>query len=591
MKTFKIIVETPELDELREIVSKRLITRNLVLSDNPEFTITISLDKTIKSDTFRITGKPHSIKITADTLINAYGGCGRFLHLCTYDSDGIISTNQRGTTSYDCLYREVYAASHFHTFYYTAPLDEVYTYIEDLALMGINTLNHPIPGINLNINRRDEMDAAFERCASVCRKAKSLGMMLTNGVATSCTFLDIPESLKAVPIPDPIPCRGNSGHKVCPSKPEGQKLLDETNRFVFEEWKKRGITFDIVNTFPYDEGGCGCSECHPWGAKGYIKACKRGAEIAREYNPDCKLRVSTWLFDKPVEGEWDSLCESLETEKWADIIEADSHDKFPRYPIDVKVPGNLPVTAFPEISMWGLWPWGGYGASFFPKRYTDIWRSTEGILSGGRMYSEGIFEDLNKYIVAGLYRDFNNNPDVAVGEYAAYEFGCTTCSDFVEMVDCIEKNTILNSDNPFEKVFMTAEKNKADIKLAERAWELAQKIDSELPDWGRKSWRWRLMFIRAYLDICRYNNKKLHENPQALELMNEVADIYHCMKDYKIDSDPYHLKLRPPIPVRDDSFDAGKYRNIGSILGAASIGLIVSSDKTYTDINLSGNQA
>lgn len=591
MKTFHITVNESSYEELVQVVSKRLSDRGMSYREEADLRVTVTVDPSFKEDSFRITGKTHNIEIVADSLINAYAGCGRLLYTGSFTEDGFMPSDIRGSVSYDCEIRCVYTATHFHTFYFNAPLESVYTYLEDLALMGINGIAHPVPDINLNINRREELEAAFDRCAAVCKKAMSLGMKIHFGGTTSCTFLDIPEHLKAVPIPDPIPCRGNSGHKVCPSKPDGQKILDEQNRFVMNQWKMRGINVDYVGFFPYDEGGCGCEMCHPWGARGYIKACKRAKEVIREIYPDCKFIVGTWLFDRPEEGEWEALSKSLDEEKWADVIMADSHDAFPRYPLDVKVPGNLPLIAFPEISMWGLWPWGGYGASFFPKRYTGIWRSTEGKLHGGRMYSEGIYEDLNKYIVAGLYRDYNNDPDRAVAEYARYHFGCRDTEKFVEMVDCIEKNMVLNADNSGGKVFMTPEMNKSDPALAERARELALELDAQLPTWGRKSWRWRTMYIRTVLDLHRYRNEKLHENEEAVAAMQELAEIYCCIKDYKIADDPYHLKLRPPFPVYDENFDPADYQNIGSILNAAAIGLIVNEKNVDIRVTSGGNQA
>lgn len=590
MRTYRITVSDHLLEELVRVVSKRLSDREMSFAEDAEFELNVKIDPDFRKDSFKITGKPNKIEITADSLINAYAGCGRFLYTSRFDEDGIVPSNMRGTVSYDCEIRMVYTATHFHTFYFNAPPEKVYTYVEDLALMGINSLTHPVPDINLNINRKEEMGEAFDRCAAVCKKAMSLGMKLALGGATSCTFLDIPEHLKATPIPDPIPCRGNAGHKVCPSKPDGQKILDEQNRFVMSEWKKRGVEVNYINFFPYDEGGCGCSECHPWGARGYIKACKRAREVIKEIYPNSKYIVGTWLFDRPDEGEWDALSKSLDEEKWADIVMADDHEDFPRYPLDVKVPGDLPLIAFPEISMWGLWPWGGYGASFFPKRYTDIWHSTEGKLSGGRMYSEGIYEDLNKYIVAGLYRDFNNDPDKAAAEYASYNFGCTDTAKFVELINCIEKNTVLNAEQPGRKVFMTPEMNNSDMAAANRAWELAQEIDALLPEWGKNCWRWRIIYIRAFIDLHRYNNEKLHENPETVSAMKELADIYYCMKDYKISDDPYHLKLRPPFPVYDETFNVDDY-TVGSIKNAAAIGLIVTGKEINITTANAGNQA
>ena len=84
---------------------------------------------------------------------------------------------------------------------------------------------------------------------------------------------------------------------------------------------------------------------------------------------------------------------------------ADSHTDFPRYPLERGVPGGLPLVNFPEISMWGQSPWGGYGANPLPARLERLWRQASGKLSGGFPYSEGIYEDINKVICARLCWD------------------------------------------------------------------------------------------------------------------------------------------------------------------------------------------
>lgn len=137
---------------------------------------------------------------------------------------------------------------------------------------------------------------------------------------------------------------------------------------------------------------------------------------------------------------------------------------------------------------------------------------------------------------------------------------------------------------------MTPELNKSDRKLVQRAWELAQEIDASLPEWGRTSWRWRLLYLRALIDLHRYNNEKLHENDETIAAMKELADIYHCIKDYKIADDPYHLKLRPPFPVYDENFDPKEY-HIGSIRNAVSIGLIKTGKEVEISVSAAGNQA
>ena len=49
----------------------------------------------------------------------------------------------------------------------------------------------------------------------------------------------------------------------------------------------------------------------------------------------------------------------------------DDHGNFPRWPLDVGngSVGGLPMVNFPEVSMWGRSPWGGWGANPLPNRF------------------------------------------------------------------------------------------------------------------------------------------------------------------------------------------------------------------------------
>jgi hypothetical protein len=77
---------------------------------------------------------------------------------------------------------------------------------------------------------------------------------------------------------------------------------------------------------------------------------------------------------------------------------ADAHEDFPRYPLDAGVPGNLPLLNFPEISMWGNWPWGGFGANPQPA-YLPPWRNNEHFTLAGGF---GLGYELNQQERCGL---------------------------------------------------------------------------------------------------------------------------------------------------------------------------------------------
>ncbi|MBP3606443.1 MAG: hypothetical protein J6J66_07580 [Clostridia bacterium] len=67
----------------------------------------------------------------------------------------------------------------------------------------------------------------------------------------------------------------------------------------------------------------------------------------------------------------------------------------------------------------------------------------------------------------------------------------------------------------------------------------------------------------------------LHECAPVREAMEEIAGIYYCLKDYRIANDPFHLKLRPPLPIYDPDFRPEDYPNIGSLQMAYGAGLIL----------------
>ena len=112
------------------------------------------------------------------------------------------------------------------------------------------------------------------------------------------------------------------------------------------------------------------------------------------------------------------------------------------------MPGGLPLLNFPEISMWGQSPWGGYGANPLPARLQRLWNQTQRKLSGGTPYSEGIYEDINKAICSQFYWDPERPAVETVREYAAFEYSPDVADDVVKVVEAFEKNHLRKADRP-----------------------------------------------------------------------------------------------------------------------------------------------
>ena len=54
----------------------------------------------------------------------------------------------------------------------------------------------------------------------------------------------------------------------------------------------------VSHLWPYDQGGCGCAQCRPWGTNGFLKAGGAVAALARKKLPGTKIVLSTWFFDE-----------------------------------------------------------------------------------------------------------------------------------------------------------------------------------------------------------------------------------------------------------------------------------------------------
>jgi len=285
--------------------------------------------------------------------------------------------------------------------------------------------------------------------------------------------------------------------------------------------------------WPYDEGGCACAKCAPWGCNGYLRLSRDLTRLGREYFPKLKTVLSTWMFDTPPEGEWQGLADALAKDPgWVDYILADSHEDFPRYPLDHGVPGGLPLLNFPEISMWGNSPWGGFGANPLPARFQRLWDQVKGTVTGGFPYSEGIYEDMNKAVVAQCYWDRDRAAADTLREYMAYEFGPGVEEQVLEIIGLLESAAATSY-----------RKEPVDPEAARRACAAAEAVEARLPDWGKKSWRWELLRLRTVLDRERFGGDGL-ESPAAEAALLRLMELYHCQLET---DDPYHHRVRPPL--------------------------------------------
>ena len=491
--------------------------------------IVLSIRATLAGDAFAIEDDGPAVRIVGGSSRGLLYGVGKFLRTSRY-AGGFSPSTWRGVSAPRGTLRGMYYATHFHNWYHVASEAEIVRYTEDQALWGVNAIMVVFPAINLAGWDDPETDPAIRRMQMCAKAAKGLGMKFGIGGGNTL-FRSTPKDLLATPLPDPMGRHGNSGFPVCPSNPKGMTEILDMHRRLFE--KLSPTVPDLLCFWPYDEGGCACPQCSPWGANGYLRVSHALADLARAKFPKLKVILSTWTFDTPPEGEWEGLTRSLKKDGgWVDYILADAHEDFPRYPLDHGVPGGVPLVNFPEISMWGNSPWGGYGAHVLPRRFQRLWDQAKHVLAGGFPYSEGIYEDMNKAIVVQFYWDRDRSARDTLREYAAYEYSPAVVEDVLTIVDLLETTaTQVQTNQPVSA---------ANVR---KAADLAQAVEERLPKQARQGWRWEILRIRTILDRERFAGGGL-QTPTAVAAMRRLIAIYHCQEEI---TDPYHCRVRPPL--------------------------------------------
>ena len=512
---------------LKARIEQRCAVSVIEIQDRAQ--IILTLDDRLPAEAFRIDQIGAAVRVAGGSSRGLLYGVGKFLRTSRYGRTFQASA-WRGTSRPRGSVRGMYFASHFHNWYVQASEAEMTRYVEDLALWGVNAIMVIFPMINLQDWPDPEAGPAMDMVRKYARTARELGIEFATGI-NNTMFIGAPANIRAKRLPDPTGRRGNSGHPICPSNPQGHAYLMENARRLYAELA--GVGLDILVHWPYDEGGCACEQCQPWGCNGYLKLSRDLTDLGRSYFPKLRTVLSTWLFDTPPEGEWQGLTDALaKREHWVDYILADSHEDFPRYPLEVGVPGQLPLLNFPEISMWGNWPWGGFGANPLPSRFQRLWDQVKHVVQGGFPYSEGIYEDLNKAVEVQFYWDTNRTARATLEEYIGYEFGSGVTEDVLAMIDLLE-NTASCSYR----------KQSVDTAAVLRAFQLAEAVNARLPEWAKRSWRWEILHLRAVLDRERFAGGGL-ETPAAEAALHRLIELYHCQIET---DDPYHHRVRPPL--------------------------------------------
>ena len=529
---FDFVPGTLEKHALR-IFEARLKKRNV--SVDPDCVIKVVRNPRCNPEEFRLSGSFNAKNLQLDCGSGAafMYAAGKLLRTGKYAGGIFTPGSWRGTWKPAKNFRCVYIASHFYNVYEVSPVEMLEEYLEDLALQGYNYLKLAL-GSSAKISGTPEHTAAVARRKRLFDYASELGMDILMGVG-NFGFSDSPAEIRATDT-------GHSFHgtEICTSNPAGLDYLEKKYRADFEGLKDAKIK--AVQFWSYDQGGCGCKNCFPYGANGMFKLADRLVPLIKEFWPEAKIMWVTWEFDKYENiGEWETFYKKINNGE-ADFIDsfmADSHGSFPKHPLNNPLPGKVELITFPEISMWGRAPWGGFGATPLLKRFSRLYGEVSHLSSGGILYSEGIFEDINKSLYANMFASGNNEIVSTIEEYANYELGLpeTSLDDFKRLLELLEENHpgvvwVERLNEHIQDLFEPLG-DKPVWKKKGKVWgdtdtplALAKKLDALLPAWAKNSWRWRLIYLRAVIDFELSHNGG-NTNDATEKAMLELVKIYN----------------------------------------------------------------
>jgi hypothetical protein len=500
-------------------------------------TVELSIEPGVGAEGFKIADGPNgTIRIIGNDQRGTLYGVGKFLHTSTYGSQGFTPSAWRGISVPKMPVRGMYLATHMENYYHVAPVEEMTRYMEDLSLWGVNSFLVWFDLEQYNGINDPAAQKLLDRLRVLLKTAKDLGFSVSLGCIANGGYKNSPAELRAEDstVDRPLYHTKNGpriyimGPELCPSKPGVPEMEMSYCEEKFAAFKDIGLDYWFIT--PYDNGGCTCAKCAPWGANGYLRMAEPMAKAYKKAFPNGKVILSTWYFDRWGIGEWDGITAKFNAQKpdWVDYLMADNFEEYPRYPLDHGVPGGLPLLNFPDISMYGQTPWGGYGANPHPGRLQQRWDETKSKLSGGFPYSEGIYEDINKVICAGLWWEPDRPAIETVKDYAAFEFSPDVADDVAKVVEIFEKNH---------------ERDKVGPSAVEAA-RLVEQIDAQLAPEVKSSWRWRLFCIRAAIDQEIYRNSLGQGRDKVFrEACEELTKISHA-------ENAWPGLLRPaPIPA------------------------------------------
>ncbi len=510
---------------LEQAAARLMAVRSVPVGEG--FPISLEIDPALSDERYIIISEDNGCALRAADSLAIFAAFGRFLRLSRFDGNGgfVPFIGKLDFTPKKKL-RGMYFATHFENFYHSAPIEKVYEVIEDLALRGCNSLLVWFDMHHFESMEDEGAQALVMRLRAILGYANAIGIGGSLTMISNEGFSSSPAELRAEwAVQNGYHAEPDSHYhvEICPSKEGGIEEILRARREMLSYFAD--LKIDYVVYWPYDQGGCTCRDCAPWGANGFLKLLPHFKALVKEMMPKTKVIVSAWYFDRFTAGEWEGFTESLGDEVFDDvpyILSFFANGELPPILCERGMPEGTRFIEFPEISMWSCSPWGGYGASHLAGFLDRNHATGKSIYSGAYPYSEGIFEDANKFIELALYSGECESALEALREYMRFEF-CTDSDELFEALRLTENTLERKRSRPGDYIKVTL----ADPSAVEQIREVFEKYNAFLPENITSSRNFRLFYLRALIDSEIVRNEGFAIRSDICQnAMREIDQIY-----------------------------------------------------------------
>lgn len=300
--------------------------------------------------------------------------------------------------------REIYCPAHFGNSYEVMSPGEMAAYLGEMKHWGFNRYSDWITATDVTSPFRTGGlwtlgQALWERKVAALRAAQERGLGVGVMVTPNHVYLDqVRPEIEAV--------RGPriSGQLVCPSTAGGQEIILRNAEDAFRELAAAGVRLSVMTASPYDYGGCDCERCRPWMVT-FGRLVREVHQIAERYHPGIEPWFCCWWWTRE---EHEQIAAWAEAEAPGWLRGKTLHIDYDQTRVmDVAVPRGCRRLAFVHVGYGETRKngdiYGKFGPVVAPRRIGETVRNlaAQGV-EGFSAYSEGVFDDVNKALLAGL---------------------------------------------------------------------------------------------------------------------------------------------------------------------------------------------